>query len=114
MSTLPQTPTALLEELFIIFPEYRSNYGNYGPLHDGSASFHSVLMEFTPFFGTELVSLSEVQLRQFSELVNGAVAKGGPMGNAFETCLLEHLRQIQADIVLRPYLSQIAFEKLRP
>jgi hypothetical protein len=114
MGILPQTPSMLLEGLFAIFPQYRSDYPQYGPLHDNDPSFHSILIEFSFFFGTALASFSEPQLRQFGEMVNEAVAKGGPLANAFETCLLEHLHQIQAEDAFSPYLSKIAREKLRP
>ena len=114
MSALPQTPAELLEELFVIFPQYRSNYANYGPLHDSPPTFHSILIEFTVFFGAELASLSEEQLRKLGTLVNEAVAQDGLLENAFATCLLEHLSQIQADRVFNPYLSKIAHEKSCP
>ena len=110
MRTLPQSPKQLLEELFAIFPKYRASYDDYGPLSDASPTFHSVLTEFTCFFGAELASFSEAQLRKFGELVSMAVVQDGPLENAFGTCLLEHLRQIRAD-ALRPYLSDVAIEK---
>ncbi len=109
MRTIPQSPEQLLEELFAIFPQYRVRYG--GPIHDDTPTFHSVLMSFTPFFGAEAASLPEAQLRSFGELVSAAVAAGGPLENAFGTCLLEHLHQIRASRVLRPYLSELARER---
>jgi len=92
--TLPQSPEQLLEELFAIFPQYRARYP--GPIHDDAPTFHSVLMAFTPFFGGEAASLSEAQLCSFGALVSAAIAAGGPLENAFSTCLLEHLRQVRA------------------
>jgi hypothetical protein len=109
MRILPQTPEALLEELFTIFPEYRAAYD--GPIHDETSTYHSVLMAFTPFFGGRSASLPESQLRAFGELVNTAVAAGGLLENAFGTCLLEHLHQIQASKILRPHLSKAARER---
>jgi hypothetical protein len=106
---LPQSPEQLLEELFSIFPQYRARYD--GPIHDDTPTFHSVLMTFTPFFGAEAASLSEAQLRAFGELASAAVAAGGPLENAFRTCLLEHLHQIRASQNLRPYLSELARER---
>jgi hypothetical protein len=106
---LPQSPEQLLEELFAIFPQYRARYD--GPIHDGTPTFHSVLMAFTPFFGAEGASLSEAQLRSFGAMVSAAVAAGGSLDNAFSTCLLEHLHQIRASGVLRPYLSELARER---
>src|ERR1044071_9026248 len=109
MRILPATPEELLEELFTIFPEYRAAYD--GPIHDGTPTFHSVLMAFTPFFGGQIASLSERQLRAFGELVSTAVASGGLLENAFGTCLLEHLHQIRALRAFRPYLSESARER---
>jgi hypothetical protein len=109
VSTLPQPPEQLLEELFTIFPQYRSGYPE--PIHDDAPTYHSVLLAFTPFFGAQLASFSEVQLRSFGELVSTAVAQDSPLENAFGTCLLEHLHQIRAERMFRPYLSKIAREK---
>jgi hypothetical protein len=105
MSLLPQTPAALLEELFAIFPQYRTGYEKYGPLSDSSPTFHSILIEFTVFFGAELASFSEAQLRRFGALVSEAIEHGGKLENAFGTCLLEHLHQIGAKDRFSPYLS---------
>ncbi len=111
MSALPQTPAALLEELFAIFPQYRSDYDKYGPLSDSPATFHSILIEFTVFFGAQLASFSEAQLSKFGALVSESVAHEGRLENAFDTCLLEHLHQIGAKDRFSPYLSKIAREK---
>ena len=109
MRALPQSPEQLLEELFLIFPQYRTNYS--GSIHDDTPTYHSVLVAFTPFFGTQLTSFSEEQLRNFGELVSTAVAQQGPLENAFGTCLLEHLHQIGAQRGFRPYLSEAARKK---
>jgi hypothetical protein len=109
VSAIPQSPEALLEELFSIFPQYRASYP--GPIHDDTPTFHSVLLAFTPFFGAELASFSPKQLRQFGLLVSAAVAQDGALENAFGTCLLEHLHQIKAERLLRPFLSDLARDK---
>ena len=109
MRAPPQTPEALLVELFTIFQEYRAAYD--GPIHDDIPTYHSVLIAFTPFFGSRSASFSERQLRAFGDLVNAAVAAGGSLENAFGTCLLEHLHQMRASQVLRPYLSELARER---
>jgi hypothetical protein len=106
--TPPQSPEQLLEDLYAIFPAYRTCRSIQT---DDAPTFHSVLREFTSFFGAELASFSEAQLRAFGDLVNSAVAAGGSLENAFGTCLLEHLHQIRAFLVLRPYLSEIARER---
>jgi hypothetical protein len=112
MRTVPQSPDQLLEELFAIFPQYRAFY--YGPIHDDTPTFHSVLIAFTPFFGAESASFSESQLRSFGALVNASAETGGPLENAFGTCLLEHLHQIRASQALRPYLTGLARERTHP
>jgi len=109
--TLPESPEQLLEELFAIFPQYRANYA--GSIHGDTPGFHSVLLAFTQFFGGQLTSFSEAQLRKFGELVSESVESDGPLENAFVTCLLEHLHQIKAERSLRPYLSEIARQKTR-
>ncbi|SRR6266545_4231547 len=111
MRTLPQSPEQLLDELFAIFPQYRLAYT--GPLHDDTPTFHSVLLGFTPFFGRALPLFSELQLRTFGVLVSAAIEAGGPLENAFGTCLLEHLHQIRSERGLRPYLSEMAREKTK-
>ena len=104
----PRTPEQLLEELFSIFPRYRAGYP--GPIHDEAPTFHSVLIGFSSF---PLAPSSEAELRDFGVLVSAAVAAGGSLANAFETCLLEHLHQIGAERALRPYLSKAARERIR-
>src|SRR5512140_1509471 len=111
MIVLPQTPEELLDELFKIFPKYRGGYD--GPIHDGRPTFHSVLIGFTCFFGAHSKSLADEELCLFADLVNNALEAGGALENAFVTCFLEHLRQIRAERVLRPYLSKSAREKTR-
>jgi len=109
VSTIPQSPETLLEELFSIFPQYRANYR--GSIHDDLPTYHSVLIAFMPFFGEESASFSPKQLKHFGALVNAAVAEDGELENAFGTCLLEHLHQIRAERALRPYLSDLARKK---
>ena len=109
--SLPRSPERLLEELFAIFPHYRTGYA--GPIHDDAPTFHSVLIGFSPFLRETLASSSQAQLRRFGELVSAAVEAGGLLANAFETCLLEHLHQIRAERALRPYLSKTARERTK-
>jgi len=107
--TLPQSPEQLLEELFTIFPQYRASYD--GPIHDETPTLYSVVMAFTPFFGSQAAACSEAQMRAFGALISAAVAAGGALENAFGTCLLEHLHQIRAFKILRPHLSALARER---
>jgi hypothetical protein len=105
---LPQSAEELLERLFVIFPQYRQRYD--GPIHDEEPTFHSVLIGFGWF---PLSTCSETQLREFGTLASAAVERGGPLGNAFETCVLEHLRQKNAEQALRPFLSKTARERTK-
>ena len=107
-TVLPQSPEGLLERLVTIFPEYRATRR---PLHDDAPTFHSVLVEFSTFFGSPACSMSEHQLRSFGELVSAAMETGGRMENAFASCLLEHAEEIGVWKVLRPFLSKTAIEK---
>jgi hypothetical protein len=105
---LPRSPEQLLEQLFTMFPLYRAGYN--GPIHDEAPTFHSVLIDFSSF---PLASSSEAQLRDFGALVSAAVTAAGPLANAFETCVLEHLHQIRAERALRPFLSKMARERTK-
>jgi len=109
-TALPQSPKELLERLIAIFPEYRTAQR---PIHNDAPSFHSVLIEFSTFFGGPGCSISEAQLRSFGELVSTAIEAGGQLENAFATCFLEHAEQIGVWKVLRPFLSRIAIEKTK-
>src|SRR5260221_4679099 len=111
MSALPQSPEELLKELFNIFPDYRDCHIADNDGYDPTC--HSVLRDFTCFFGKNSRSFSEKQLRSFGTLVSEAVAQAGPLENAFGTCFLEHLHQIKAERVLRPYLSKMTRGKTR-
>jgi len=109
---LPQSAEELLEQLFTMFPEYRASYE--GPIHDGAPTFHSVLIDFSTRFGGLANTSSDKQLKSFAQLVNAAVEAGGKLENAFATCLLEHLHQIDALRTFGPYLSKPAYERTAP
>lgn len=105
MPGIIQSPEELVAALRVIFPGSCAQ-----PLYDSDIappSFHSTLIEFTTFFGKEKASFSEGQLRSLGRLIDEAVTQGGPLGNAFATCFLEHLRQIKSEKMLRPYLSDV-------
>jgi hypothetical protein len=108
-STLPQSPEQLLCALLTIFPQYHAPC--VGGSDQDTLSYHAILIDFTCFFGAELASLSDVQLRSFGTLVNDAIMQPGLLENAFGTCLLEHLHQIKAERRFRPFLSKMAREK---
>jgi len=109
MSNLPQTPEQLLEVLCGMFPDFRQYHGR--EVEAATPTYHSVLRVFTCFFGTGRTAFSENQMRALAELVNGAVTEGGLLENAIGTCMLEHLRQIGCERILRPHLSKLARQK---
>jgi hypothetical protein len=76
-------------------------------------SFHSVLIEFSTFFGSPGCTMSERQLRSFGDLVSTAIEAGGQLENAFATCFLEHAEQIGVWKVLRPFLSRTDIAKAK-
>ena len=104
----PQSSEELLERLFAIFPEYRTARR---PLHDDALSFHSALIEFSTFLAGPACSVSERQLRAFGDLVSAAKAGGGPLENAFATCLLEHAGQLGVWKRLCSFLSRTAIQQ---
>ena len=111
---MPQSPPELRDLLFRIFPAYQPQWesaDNPFVSDDGTFSYHGLMIDFTEFFGRNLASLSEKQLREFGGLVNAVVAADGPLENAVSTCLFEHLHQIKAAKALRPFLSPVAKEK---
>jgi hypothetical protein len=107
-TALPKSAEELLERLFTIFPQYRERYD--GPIHDDEPTFHSVLIGFSSF---PLAACAEGELREFGTLASAAVEHGGRLGNAFETCVLEHLHQKKAERALRPFLSKTARERTK-
>jgi|SRR6187402_2576110 len=107
--SLPATPEQLLERLGAIFPKFSADS------NDRTArTFHSILREFTVFFGIEFSSASIAQIQALGTLINEATAKPSTLENAFGTCFLEHARQIGAAPTLGPYLSPIARALLDP
>jgi len=53
-------------------------------------------------------SLSELQIKMFALLINGAVAAGGQSENAVSTCFLEAMGRDPAEKLLRSYFSREA------
>jgi hypothetical protein len=110
---IPTSPMELLEALSAIYPEFQGEYDPAG--YYGRSSFHSILTGFCCFFGAVSQSSSPKQLRALGQLISAAVtapdaSHPSSLGNAFGTCLLEHLHQIRARRALMPYLSKDARE----
>jgi hypothetical protein len=77
MSTLhlPDSPTQLLEQLCAIVPSFQ---GEHDPdCYSGSSTFHSILIDFTCFFGTACESLTQQQLQMLGLLASAAVEDPG-------------------------------------
>ncbi|HEX3104515.1 MAG TPA: hypothetical protein VHQ22_08705 [Terriglobales bacterium] len=106
----PPTPQELSVSLQTIFPEFSSE----DVLHDVGTSdygLHTVMRNFTEYFGAEGSTASERQLRALGGLIDEAVAVDDQLENAVSTCMLEHLRQIKAYKILSPYLSRKAKQR---
>ena len=63
------------------------------------------------FFSSARKNSSERQLKALGRLINEVVAKDDTLENAFSSCLLEHLRQIDEYKSLAPYISPKAKER---
>jgi hypothetical protein len=109
---IPASPDELASALTLIFPAFQVEEPRNDPEQVANlATFHSVMFAFTPFFGKSAASCSERQLRSFGALLNDAVREPGPVENAISTCFLEHLRQIHAEKVLRPFVGPLVKER---
>jgi len=109
-----QSPAEVLGEVVAIFPEFKREWENENAYirEDGSYSIHSVYMVFLEFLSCKKTANSADQLKQIATLINGAVAAGGDSENAISTCLLEHLKQVGLDSVLKPFMSSEARRRL--
>jgi hypothetical protein len=101
MEAAAVTPDELLDALGAMFPDFSAEWEQ----DERPTSFHGVLIRFTPFFGSVARTSPPHALRRLGNLINAAVAAGGPLENAMSTCLLEHLHQVGAWKMLQPYLS---------
>jgi hypothetical protein len=108
--TDPDSPVRLLDALVAIFPDFRAEWEPGGV----PATFHEVMLRFTPFFGSRATAASPRELSQLGQLINTSVTGEGPLSNAVATCLLEHLHQIGAWRALKPHLSERARHESRP
>lgn len=102
MNTTPETPEQLLDALVGIVPIFRDEW----EADESPESVHGVMLRFTVFFGIHASSSTPGELRRLGDMINRAVASGGLLANAMETCFLEQLHQIRARKTLRPYLAR--------
>lgn len=110
----PPAPEQLLAALQTIFPTFESQ-GLREDLQDDllplSGKLHCIVRDFMDFFSSAQDEASEHQLKSLGSLINEAVAMDDVLENAVSTCMLEHLRQIEAYKALSPYLSPKAKER---
>ena len=110
----PPEPIQLLRSLKGIFPQF----GDEEVVADLQGAFgtglHCVMRHFTDYFSETHSQSTERQLSALGRLLDDAVTVDDNLENAVATCLLEHLRQINAYKLLSPYLSQRAKEKTIP
>ena len=108
MKPLPQSPDELRDALTAIFPSFAEVLEeSEGSEFEGEpVSFHGLMREFAYFFGKNIDSFSDSQLRQFADLVVQASKKPGDLENAIDTCFLEHTRQLKVNRQLAPWLAK--------
>lgn len=96
------TPVGLLTALQDLFPDF-SDDELAKDIRSGEASLHTVMREFSSAF--RAASTKPPQLAGLASLVGQCVSASDELENAVDTCLLEHLRQIDKGGVLWAYLS---------
>src|SRR5258708_4339434 len=107
------SPEKALAFLCALFPDFgREWYADDERSVDGDISFHRIMQEFTSYFGGNVQSLSEAQLKRFGAWLSNAVLAGGDVENAVSTCFIEHMHQIKVSRLVTPHLSKLAKAKL--
>src|SRR4051812_3821802 len=94
MKRLPQSSAELKDALAAIFPGLPRDFGAWGEsvLESAGPTPHSLVREFALHFERNADQFPERQLRRLAELTARCTAAGGPMADAFATCLVEPLR----------------------
>jgi len=88
MKSAPQTPHQLRDTLVCLFPEFEEEI-DVDTSYGREITFHTLMFDFTPFFGKHVQSFSEKQMRGLSELINLSIESPGTLENAVSTCFLE-------------------------
>jgi len=96
MKTAPTTPEQLRTVLVNLFPTFEAEIDE-DTSYGREVTFHTLMFDFTPFFGRNIKAFSEKQMRGLAELVNLAINVPGPLENAMSTCFLEHTKQIRVN-----------------
>ena len=103
---LPETPEQFRDQLHRLFPGFEPD------VEEEEPTFHTVLMDFRPFYGRNFGHFSEKQFKGLADIVNAAGGSPGSLENAFDTCFFEAL---SSGILkpLRPFLSAKAKKAMR-
>src|SRR5689334_23250184 len=95
----------LINDLIRIFPEFAAYWEEDNEDEEyRSSSLHHVYMSFLPFLGR--IQPTQKQWQLLADHLSKAVASGGDQENAADTCVLEHLHQVQLNRILQPLLSK--------
>lgn len=99
---LPTDAAELVRVLSTIFPGFAVCSDD----DEGPETFHSVfLFHFNPYFSRHVSEFTPKQLAKLGALLDSAYEAGGNLGNAVDTCFLEHTRQLKVNQQLRPYIK---------
>lgn len=104
MKPLPKTPPELASQLSAIFPTFQVKLD---PDEEYPHSFHSVLLfHFNSFFGGNVDEFTPKQLKDFAQLVARCCATPSDLENAWDTCFLEHTKQMRVNKQIGKYLRE--------
>lgn len=104
MKPLPTTPPELAAQLADIFPAFHVELDLD---EEYPHSFHSVLLfHFNTFFGRNVNEFTPRQLKAFAQLVVRCCATPGDLENAWDTCFLEHSKQMRVNKQIGKYLRE--------
>jgi hypothetical protein len=65
-----------------------------------------LLFHFNAFFGRNIGEFTSKQLKSFAELVARCCATPGHLENAWDTCFLEHTKQMKVRKQIDKYLRE--------
>ena len=108
MHALPTSPQELQTFLIAIFPSFSQEAEDpiEWPPEFGEFTFHTVMFNFTSFFGREVDLVSTKQLAKFGKFLQAVSLTTGALENAVSTCFLEHAHQLKVSKKLRPWLAR--------
>jgi hypothetical protein len=102
------SPEELVRRLIDLFPALAGEFTD-----ERVESYHQVIFLASHRFAGLLELSPERTKRDFCEVINSMVAKGGDQENAISTCLLEHASQIGIRALIKPFLAPAAKAELR-